>query len=499
MNRQTATRTHQATPIGTLTAGGLLQRKCACGNHTPSDGECEGCKKKQTIQRASLSPRGRGTEGKGEVPSIVHEVLRSPGQPLDPATRAFFEPRFGHDFSQVRVHTDAKAAESARAVNALAYTVGRDMVFGVGQSALGTSAGKRLLAHELTHVMQQPETTGEANRPVQFGVGDSAGEREADVHSALVVEGGQLLRMAPSIRTNGVALQRQSLGSAPGSTDDEGALLWESFRQSITLDNFDSDKATLKSEHISTLKEYKARFQMLLGRYPDSLISVIGHTDATDTEAHNKTLGQERADAVKNELISGDSALPAEIIHAGSLGESMLAVETKGREARNRRVEVIPRLRRFFNLPLPKPSQPWPGRPGVGPGKSEEPGVGPGPFTPGSPTKIPNLTIPEKNWLEEALKKDPIIKSLPDWARGKVIDALKDGDEMLAEKIIDALPLDDKTKAAVQAVAKSLLQMAKGKKFKVPESPSRQPDFGPKPEFPKMPGEVIIPGPTFRF
>lgn len=291
------------------------------------------------------------------------------------------------------------------------------------------------------------------------------------------------------MRTNGVVLQRQSLGSAPGSTDDEGALLWESFRQSITLDNFDSDKATLKSEHISTLKEYKERFQMLLGRYPDSLISVIGHTDATDTEAHNKTLGQERADAVKNELISGDSALPAEIIHAVSLGESMLAVETKGREARNRRVEVIPRLRRFFKLPLPKPSQPWPGLSGVGLG----------PFTPGSPTKIPNLTIPEKNWLEEALKKDPIIKSLPGWARDKVIDALKDGDEMLAEKIIGALPLDDKTKAAVQAVAKSLLQMAKGKRFKVPESPSRQPDFGPKPEFPKMPGEVIIPGPTFRF
>jgi len=65
------------------------------------------------------------------------------------------EPRFGHDFSQVQVHTDEKAADSARSVNALAYTVGRDVVFGTGQYAPETTAGKRLLAHELTHVVQQ--------------------------------------------------------------------------------------------------------------------------------------------------------------------------------------------------------------------------------------------------------------------------------------------------------------------------------------------------------
>ena len=62
------------------------------------------------------------------MPSIVHEVLRSPGQPLDATTRGFMEPRFGYDFRAVRVHTDSQAAESARAVNALAYTVGRDVV-----------------------------------------------------------------------------------------------------------------------------------------------------------------------------------------------------------------------------------------------------------------------------------------------------------------------------------------------------------------------------------
>jgi len=89
-----------------------------------------------------------------EVSPVVHDVLRSPGQPLDPKTRAFMEPRFGHDFSRVRVHTDEKAAESARTLNALAYTAGRDVVFGTSQYAPETGTGQRVLAHELMHVVQ---------------------------------------------------------------------------------------------------------------------------------------------------------------------------------------------------------------------------------------------------------------------------------------------------------------------------------------------------------
>src|SRR5439155_15454735 len=83
------------------------------------------------------------------------QARRGRGQPLPTSVRAFFEPRFEHDFSQVRVHTDAHAAESAQAVQALAYTVGSDIVFGAGQYAPATTAGQRLLAHELTHVVQQ--------------------------------------------------------------------------------------------------------------------------------------------------------------------------------------------------------------------------------------------------------------------------------------------------------------------------------------------------------
>src|SRR5205823_763670 len=111
---------------------GVLQR---CGTVPCSD-----CGTRDE-ERAVLRQRAFGTEP-DSVPPIVHEVLRSGGRPLDAAPRAFLEQRFGHDFSHVRVHTDAKAADSARAVNAFAYTVGHDVVFGPGLYAPSTSAGR---------------------------------------------------------------------------------------------------------------------------------------------------------------------------------------------------------------------------------------------------------------------------------------------------------------------------------------------------------------------
>src|SRR5881397_1729997 len=109
------------TPSFTLVRSGLLQRKCACGGTPGPSGECEECRKKR-LQRKACQPSTHYSHT-SEVPPIVHEVLRSPGQALDPATRQTMDTRFGHDFSSVRVHTDTKATESARAVNALAYTV----------------------------------------------------------------------------------------------------------------------------------------------------------------------------------------------------------------------------------------------------------------------------------------------------------------------------------------------------------------------------------------
>jgi len=83
------------------------------------------------------------------------QAIQYASQPLSKSERAYFEPRFGADFSQVRLHSDAQAAESARALNAKAYTLEQDVVFGTGQYTPGTSEGRRLMAHELTHVVQQ--------------------------------------------------------------------------------------------------------------------------------------------------------------------------------------------------------------------------------------------------------------------------------------------------------------------------------------------------------
>jgi hypothetical protein len=111
------------------------------------------------LQRKAAGPVN--TTG-AEAPPIVHDVLRSPGHPLDASTRAFLEPRFGHDFSNVQVHTDANAAASARSVGARAYTAGAHVVFGSGEYAPWTESGRKLLGHELAHVVQQSQAPAPA-------------------------------------------------------------------------------------------------------------------------------------------------------------------------------------------------------------------------------------------------------------------------------------------------------------------------------------------------
>lgn len=120
------------------------------------------------------------------VPNIVREVLRAPGQPLGAAARAFMEPRFGHDFSNVRVHTDERAVKSAEAVNALAYTVGRHVVFAARQYGPQTNQGRRLLAHELTHVVQQSKQS-QAHEVDRIAPVDDRLERAADRTAAAVL------------------------------------------------------------------------------------------------------------------------------------------------------------------------------------------------------------------------------------------------------------------------------------------------------------------------
>ena len=105
---------------------------------------------------AKVQTRRSGAEAVGgEAPTAVHEALNAPGRPLDATTRAFFEPRFGADLSEVQVHDDHRAANSARQVGARAYAVGSHLVFGAGEYAPSVPAGQKLIAHELAHVLQQ--------------------------------------------------------------------------------------------------------------------------------------------------------------------------------------------------------------------------------------------------------------------------------------------------------------------------------------------------------
>jgi hypothetical protein len=176
-----------------LVANRVLQRKCACGGTPGPSGECEACRKKKrsglqtklrvnepgdiyeqeaeriadqvTTKPAHGGVRGapphiqrysQQSDGQMNVaPASVDQVLTTPGRPLEPAVQQDMAQRFGYDFSKVQVHSGAAAEQSARHVNARAYTVGRDIVFGSGEYAPGTIEGKRLLAHELTHVVQQ--------------------------------------------------------------------------------------------------------------------------------------------------------------------------------------------------------------------------------------------------------------------------------------------------------------------------------------------------------
>jgi hypothetical protein len=164
--------------ISSFTTAPVLHRKCST---------CE-------EEEQKLARKGTGesaTEGATLPPAIVHQVLGSSGQPLDTATRAFFEPRFGHDFSKVRVHTDERAGQSAQAVQASAYTVGQHIVFAPAQYAPATQKGMQLLAHELTHTRQQGNVGPTSPRAVQTLPMDDRGgnvEQEADRTSSSMVE-----------------------------------------------------------------------------------------------------------------------------------------------------------------------------------------------------------------------------------------------------------------------------------------------------------------------
>ncbi len=142
------------------------------------------------------------------APPIVHEVLATSGRPLDRATRGDFEQRFHHDFSRVRLHDDSRAADSAAAVSALAYTVGHHVVSGIGNLASGDTARRQVLAHELTHVAQQVSVSRDPSEPLRIGPTHDAYESEA----ARVAESAAGGMLQHALRVSAPVMQR--LGAA---------------------------------------------------------------------------------------------------------------------------------------------------------------------------------------------------------------------------------------------------------------------------------------------
>jgi hypothetical protein len=190
--------------------GPVLRRACSCGTHVVGGGECERCK---------------------AAPPIVDDVLRSPGEPIDPVVRSTMARRFGRDFGSVRVHTGPTAADSARAVDAFAYTVGTSVVFGPEREALRTPAGRSLLSHELTHVLQDEGRPRQG--PVTIAGPDGDEERAAERNE-------QLDRRAV-VPAQGVPALRRKGGTAGGFFRNIGREIVDIFTRSEP----DYDPATL--------------------------------------------------------------------------------------------------------------------------------------------------------------------------------------------------------------------------------------------------------------
>lgn len=191
----------------------VLQRKCACGNHAPGGGHCAACAAK--AQASSHEDFEQDEAGAGQ--HALAAVQSDASHPLEPRAQHFMESRFGRDFSGVRVHTGGAAAASAAAVNAHAYTLGDHVVFGQGRYTPGTPQGDRLLAHELTHVVQQRESAPRTQFQKAISDPADAAEHEADSVADRVMRGGPVkVSQAPSAYMQQLSTL-ESVGVAAGA------------------------------------------------------------------------------------------------------------------------------------------------------------------------------------------------------------------------------------------------------------------------------------------
>jgi hypothetical protein len=168
----------------------MLQRKCGCGAHSNGAEQCEACRNNQ---QRTLLPFASRHDDIGSIARNVRPAPATSGQPLDENSQARFEQALGIDLSGVKIHTDQSATRSTRELGARAYTVGHNIVFDAEHYAPETTAGRRLMAHELTHVVQQrhaQDTPGE-----RFSKPGDQHEKEANRIADTIIAGGR----APTI------------------------------------------------------------------------------------------------------------------------------------------------------------------------------------------------------------------------------------------------------------------------------------------------------------
>ena len=390
----------RATPAPARDAG--LRRHCERGHHVIAGGACAVCASPALLQRRASHPVVQQ-----HIPGIVQQVLRTPGEPLDSATRAFMEPRLQHDFSHVRVHANPQAAESATAVDALAYTVGHDVVFGAGQYAPHSKTGRHLIAHELTHVVQQG----------RGGVGADA-ELKANIAAERVADGEPISEEVPGGSPS--ALQKADKSDAPSASASVASSPTLSSPGEPAIDEFDFDKADIPPQHLGRLVELRTR----LINSPNATITLTGHTDTVGTESYNRGLGLRRAAAVRDFLTrqSGVSPGRMKIESRGEMepaaGEPPAKLDpNKGeKDPKNRRVEI--RIKGLVGA-TSTATQPTPGQTFDPTDPKKKPPIKPDlppDLEPEKPAASISATVPEKKGGPEvgaSVVFDPTAKQEP--------------------------------------------------------------------------------------
>jgi outer membrane protein OmpA-like peptidoglycan-associated protein len=408
------------------------------------------------LSTATSLPALEKEEGNGSS-KLVNDVLRSGGRPLKNETKGFMESRFGYDFSNVRIHDDSKAAQSAESLNAKAYTHGSNIVFNKNVD-YNSTGGQHLLAHELSHVVQQ-SGTGASNNMIQRQ--PLSPDKDAAMPSV-------------DLRDSASPLLASALGSAE-------------------ISRFKLGNAEIPKEGMDTLRYSAKQILYFLQKFSLSSVTIKGHTDKVGTDEKNVSLGQERADAVKAFLLQ--EGVPEAIMSTESKGESSPAVPTKDnvQEPRNRRVEVRFSVQKNpisfgMDLKLRPPEREItftkpPEKPKINIGDITDPG-------PIGPVRDPDSTAlwkkmedarkqveefdkknPQKNTsvsdfiidgvMDKAIK--PLLKKLPlpDKIREKAEELIRDGIEAGTEKAIDvavdSLP-DGLDKDAIKKAAKAALK-----------------------------------------